>query len=332
MGQATGTPIVTNPDCAVKTIGVRVAPFCEHNSGTPSQAVTKPAGRPGTRPYVSWGAGVLSRANRRGTQAAGSPRRSKGTFSVSAAVVLLRRKHAIPQPIWRLPPHLILEFAARRARTARVLANRPRSCGVDTHRVAFCTFSKRIPKTCTGRQQNPSMTRNREMVPHIGLKFPSPKAVTSPPTPRTLAFCINHSKESFSAFSWASANLIQTNDLILFIYVHPNHHTATPYIVSKNITSRYEEKCRKNNFNYELVITDGDPANRIAEITATRRCDLCVLGMKTRSALMRAVHGCFATHIASTCSCPVMIVKMPKVHDALQTRTDLKFEQICPPA
>jgi nucleotide-binding universal stress UspA family protein len=144
---------------------------------------------------------------------------------------------------------------------------------------------------------------------------PPPKDFGTPTTSRTLAFYINNSKESFSAFSWASANLIQPNDQLLMIHVYSSY-TKAP--TGSDFLSRFDELCTRNKLRHEIIVVDGDPAYRIAEITARRRCDLCILGMKTKSALMRTVHGCLASQTASLCLCPVVIVKIPKVSSSFQ--------------
>jgi nucleotide-binding universal stress UspA family protein len=134
---------------------------------------------------------------------------------------------------------------------------------------------------------------------------------------RTLAFAIDNSEEARSAFSWASANLIQGNDLVLLIHVHQktsaDSNKKKIESLRSKVFARFEECCRRNKWNCRTIIVDGDPVTQIAELTQKHDCDLCILGMKSKHGLLMARHRCIASEMARLCTCPVMIVKKPKV-------------------
>ncbi len=133
--------------------------------------------------------------------------------------------------------------------------------------------------------------------------------------PRTLAFAIDHSEEARSAFSWASANLIQGNDLVLLIHVHQSiSGDSNKKPTRSKVSAQFEECCRRNKWNCQTIIVDGDPVTQIAALAQKHQCDLCIIGMKSRHGLLMARQRCIASEIAHHCTCPVMIIKKPKVH------------------
>jgi nucleotide-binding universal stress UspA family protein len=139
---------------------------------------------------------------------------------------------------------------------------------------------------------------------------------------RTLAFAIDASEEARSAISWAPANLIQGNDLVLLIHVHQKTFgDCNTNMMRSKVLAQFEECCKRNKWNCQTIIVDGDPVTQIAELVQKHQCDLCILGMKSRQGRLMARRRCIASEIARLCTCAVMIVKKPKVPTLPTIRT-----------
>ncbi len=158
------------------------------------------------------------------------------------------------------------------------------------------------------------------------IKLPSLAANrgnTADDAPRTIAFGIDSSKESFAAFSWAVANLIRQTDLVLLIHVYQRDYVfGSQYSklandncrdMAKGIVTRYEERCKRHGLKCQSVVAEGNPTKVIADFTSANNCSLCIMGSKRRSYLMRFVLGSLVSGVLQLVTCPVMIIKKPKV-------------------
>lgn len=155
------------------------------------------------------------------------------------------------------------------------------------------------------------------------IKIPNPGGNANDYAPRTIAFGIDSSKESFAAFSWAVANLIRQTDMVLLIHVYQRDYVfGSQYSklandncrdTAKGIVTRYEERCKRHGLKCQSVVAEGSPTKIIAETTNTNRCSLCILGSTRRSYLMRYVLGSLVSGVLQLVTCPVMIIKKPKV-------------------
>ena len=151
--------------------------------------------------------------------------------------------------------------------------------------------------------------------------------------PRTIAFGVDTSRESFAAFSWAVANLIQPSDLVLLIHVYQTDFVfGSQYSKlandncrdnAKAVVLRYEDRCKRQKLNFRSIVACGNPAKVIAEAAASHQCCLCVLGSKRRSFLMRTMLGSLVSVVLQQAGCPVMIIKKPKVPGAYHSELDL---------
>lgn len=70
---------------------------------------------------------------------------------------------------------------------------------------------------------------------------------------------------------------------------------------------------QKPEYNVELRVEQGDPAERVIHVAEETRCDLIVMGSHSRSGLSRLLMGSVAEKTFRNASCPVLLVKQPIV-------------------
>eukprot|EP00291_Cryptomonas_curvata_P001817 CAMPEP_0172190266 /NCGR_PEP_ID=MMETSP1050-20130122/23016_1 /TAXON_ID=233186 /ORGANISM="Cryptomonas curvata, Strain CCAP979/52" /LENGTH=189 /DNA_ID=CAMNT_0012865117 /DNA_START=205 /DNA_END=770 /DNA_ORIENTATION=- len=140
---------------------------------------------------------------------------------------------------------------------------------------------------------------------------------------RKVAFGIKHSKESYSAFLWACANLVQLNDTVFLVHVYQKDNILDDggFLEACAVITQYEDSCRRQRLKYRSLVVPGNPAEKIAALASFHQFDLVILGSKRRNHLVRTLLGCTASAISQRCPCPTMVIKQPKDEAGAYLRT-----------
>ncbi len=129
---------------------------------------------------------------------------------------------------------------------------------------------------------------------------------------RRLVFGIKQPEVAWAAFAWSCANLIRSNDAITLVDVIDDDGEIDLANKAKYVR-KFESYCRHFGLKYETTIAEGPPADFIAGIVIDLECDLCILGSSRTCGCLSPSGGCFASEVSRKCTCPVLIVKEPKV-------------------
>ena len=75
------------------------------------------------------------------------------------------------------------------------------------------------------------------------------------------------------------------------------------------ILSAEETRARSKGVPVEVVLTSGDPANKILSVTKSKSCDCIVMGKRGRGRIQRLLLGSVSDQVARLSEVPVVIVK-----------------------